>query len=120
MSEQLRCLQLSDQVEVAVKRPRSCLKTGPSVSKSVRFAQVVRTKHCGRKGEDHRTGELLSCCGGLGEHNMYPTRCPSVVTEPKGYICPLADGGVDTPWHELEFVSSHPLLTCALLTCTVG
>ena len=107
LSDQLRCLQLPDQEEVAVTKPRSILKNGPNVPKSVRFAPVVKIRPAfGRMGADHRIGERLPCCGGLGEHNMSPDDCPTVIREPKGYIDPLADGGVDTPWHAADFVNS--------------
>lgn len=114
MSDQLRDLQLSEQEEVAVTKPlRSALKSGPSeVRKGVSFAPVVKIRSAaGRKGADHRTGDRLPCCGGKGEHIMRPNDCPSVVRVRRGFVHPLADGGVNPPWRQANFWDNHPWVT---------
>lgn len=114
MSGQLRGLQLSDQEEVAVTKPvRSALKSGPrEVSKGVRFAHVVKILDAaGSKGADHRIGVKLPCCGGIGSHVMNPDHCPSVRIVRRGFVHPLADGGVNSPWHAEEFWDNHPWVT---------
>lgn len=111
LSAQQRGLQPTDQVEVAVTKPRSILKNGPSVGKSVRFAPVVKIRPADGLGAQHRIGVRLPCCNGLGEHNMRPYDCPSVVRVPKGYIDPLADGGVDSPWQYAGFWDNDPRVT---------
>lgn len=104
LSAQLRSLQLSDQVVAAVTKPRSILKNGPNkIRKNVQFAPVVSIRPAARVGADHRIGERLPCCDGLGEHIMTPVACPSVRYVPKGHIDPLADGGVNSPWHSDDF-----------------
>lgn len=113
MSDQLRGLQLSDQVEVTVTKPvRSALKSGPSVSKGVRFVHIVEILDAaGCKGADHRISDTLPCCGGIGEHIMRPDHCPSVELVGRGFVHPLADGGANPPWRAAGFWNNHPWVT---------